>query len=248
VGPTLLEDVFKAVKAALGAKAATQSLVHAIAEIGHGIYRARLLESVRSPSARRQRSEHLQKTSKKISQLADLLQITTPHIRGQLNVLLTKPAGAYFAVQAFEDAGIPIDTEVSIHTPFTREAMSREGSYRAMEAEVAGSRRSAAHNSACGVLSSVLVQLKSRIDTQIALMKSDKGGNPGEVYRRFGIWKLADTYQKHLGERPTTTIGGPFVKLCENVFPLFQIQIDDGLDQAVRRELTKWREQSTART
>jgi hypothetical protein len=231
----------------LGPKAATESLVYAIAEIGHGIHRARLTESSRSPDARSHRKEHLSKTTKMVSRLAALMQTTTPHIRDQLNVLLAPPTGLYLTVRAFEDAGTRIDTEVSIHTRFSREAMSRDGSYRAMEAEVAASRVLAAYNCACRVQSSVLEQLRSPIDIQIALMKSDTGGNPVRIHRRFAIWALADAYHQFLGNPPTTTSTGPFVRLCETVFPLFEIETI-GLDQAVQRELAKWRKKSALRT
>jgi hypothetical protein len=241
------EDILKVVKAALGPQAATDPLARNVAQIGSAIHRARLSESRRSPKARRERLQHLRKTTAKVSQLTDLLQTTTPDIRDQLNILLSEPLGRYLSVQAFEDAGTSIDTETSIHTLRSREGMSRAGPYRAIEVEVAVSRVSAASKSASRVLSSVLVHLKSRMDMQIALMRRAAGGNPGNVYRSFAVQRLADAYQVYLCETPTTTNTGRFVKLCESVLPLFEIELD-GLDQAVQRELTKWRKRSAPRT
>ena len=209
-----LEDISKAVEAALGPQATTGSLVPDIAEIGNAIHRARLSASTRSPKARRERLEHLRKTTAKASQLVDLLQTTTPGIRDQLDVLLSEPVGRYLSVQAFEDAGTVIDTQVSIHTLHSREAtMSREGPYRAIEVEVMASRVFTASKCASRVLSSMLVQLKSRIDMQIALMRRAAGGNPGNVYRSSAIRRLADAYYVHLRKAPTTTNTGRFVKL-----------------------------------
>jgi hypothetical protein len=99
---------------------------------------------------------------------------------------------------------------------------------------VAISRGSAATRSASRILASILKRPRSRIDMQIAIMTSDKGGNFGDVYRRFAIWELAHAYQKHLHKPPNTTNTGRFVKLCESVFPLFEIETA-GLDQAVLR-------------
>lgn len=242
-----VEDIFEAVKAALGPQATTDSFARDTALIGYAIYQARIHEPTRSPKARRERLKHLRKTMAKISQLMDLLQTTIPDIQDQLNILLSESVGTYLSVQAFEDAGIPINTETSIHTLLTREGMSRAGPYRTIEVEVAASRVFAASKNASSVLSSVLRQLKSRIGLQIALMGRAAGGNPGNIYRSFAIQRLADTYHMHLSRAPTTTNTGRFVKLCKSVLPLFEIGLD-GLDQVVQRELKIRRKKSAPRT
>jgi hypothetical protein len=175
--------------------------------------------------------------SAKLGELVRLMSKVRPDTRNSINDLLAELTGTYLSIQAFEDIGIRIDTSVSIHVPSSREAASREGPYRAWESEVATSRRSAAAGTANLAIASFLERLKRPLDLHIDLMRDDKGGNPGNTYRRFAIRQLANAYRRNVG-KPTMTVTGRFMKLCEQVLPLMGIDLR-GLERAVERELTK---------
>jgi hypothetical protein len=229
--------ILKAISAAPIPQAAVASIARHVAEIGFAIERERFKEPNRTPETRRDRRKHLRKMSGRFAELITLMSKARPDTRNSINDLLAEPAGTYLSIQAFESIGISIDTSVSIHVLSSREATSREGPYRALDTEVATSRRSAAARTAHSAIASFLERLKRRIDLHLDLMRDHKGGNPGNAYRRFAIRQLASAYRRHVGS-PTMTVTGRFMKLCEKVLPLLGIELR-GLERAVERELKK---------
>jgi hypothetical protein len=237
--PTPLSEtvILKAIRVVPIPQAAIRPIARHITEIAFAISQGRLSEPNRTPEARRERRELLETMSANLGQLVALRLEAQPTTRNFVNDLLA-PLGDYLSIQTFEDIGIHIDTSVSVHVLSSREAASREGPYRALETEVAASRRSAAGGTAARVIVSFLDRLKRRIDSHLQLMRENKGGRPGNVYRRFAIRQLALAYQQHAGKLPTTSVTGPFMKLCEQSLPLLEIELG-GLERAVGRELNK---------
>jgi hypothetical protein len=72
-------------------------------------------------------------------------------------------------------------------------------------------------------------------------MDENKGGRPGDIYRRFAIRELADAYEQQVKKHPTMSVTGPFMKLCEQSLPLLGIELD-GLERALERALNKRRQ------
>jgi hypothetical protein len=233
--------ILKEIAAVAIPQTAMRPIARHILEIELAIKQGRLSEANHTPEARRERRKLLGKMSTNLCQLATSISKTRADIRDSIDDLLAAPAGDYLSIQAFEDIGIQIDTDVSVHVLCSREGTSRGGPYRAIEPEVAVARRLAARRGASRAIASFLSRLVQRIDLRLRLMNENKGGRPGNIYRHFAIGELADAYEQQVKNPPSTSVTGPFMKLSEQSLPLLGIELD-GLEGAVERELNKRRQ------
>jgi hypothetical protein len=189
-----------------------------------------------TPGGRERRRKEVERLARAFGAAEEALADSTPIVRGELNRLLAPSLGRSLSIHTFEQAGVPVSTEVSIHTLSEREGTRREGPYRALEVEVAEARRLAARNAGHTVLEYHCRYLRESLEGYLKLEKQIKIEFRGDPYRRIVVTFLANGFEDVFGRRPTTTEGGLFVNVCDSVLRLFNLPTD-GLVRAIERLL-----------
>jgi hypothetical protein len=189
-----------------------------------------------TPEGRRRRRTEVERLARAFGAAEEALADSTQIVRGELNRLLAPSLGRSLSIHTFEQAGVPVSTEVSIHTLFEREGTRREGPYRALEVEVAEARRLAARKAGHTVLEYHCRYLRERLEGYLKLEKKLKIEFRGNHYRRIVVASLAIGFEDVFGLRPTPTEGSLFVNVCDAVLRLFNLPTD-GLTRAIERVL-----------
>jgi hypothetical protein len=193
-----------------------------------------------TPKARRGRRTEVQQLAKAFGAVESALAGSTPMVRSEIRRVLADMLGHSLSVHAFEQAREFVSTEVSIHTPHSREGTRREGPYRALEAEVARVRCVAARRAGDRVLDGLCHGLREKLEAYIEREKQLKIEFRGDPYRRIVLTWLADGFEEVFDRHPTPTEGGRFVKVCDAVLGLFDLPTE-GLVKAIERVLKAMR-------
>ena len=189
-----------------------------------------------TPKIRDGRRKEVERLARALGAAEKALMDSTPFVRKELSRILASSLGGSLSIQAFEQARVPVSTEVSIHVPFEREGRAREGPYRALEAEVAKARCVAARQAGHTVLQFHCRDLRNRLERYLRFEKQLKIEFRGDHYRRIVVVALAYGFEEIFGRRPTSTEGGPFVDVCDALLRLFNLPTV-GLTRAIERLL-----------
>ena len=202
-------------------------LAKRICDMGTAIEFERARESERSPEARAARGKHLKALSSKLKTLSELLQFGDDLYAPMTNILTDDLIGRYLSSYAFLLIA-PLE--------YIKPAEDYKADHIWYEIVTMQDRQSTARQQGTAVLGQVLGIIRERIEDQLKLMRSHKGGNPGIKYRRYAIGKLAEAYYQATGKQATAAAGNLFVRLCREAFEALGID-EDGMEAAIAREL-----------
>ena len=154
-----------------------------------------------------------------------------------LDRLLYRGVGSLLSTSALLELGdISVDSEFGFRDQQCRDFRARGGPAPAIEAAMRSRRQLAAQGRAAELLAALLRRMRQCVDDELEAERENRGGSPGNMYRRHAIQRLAAEFEELTGKEPTSTPAGDFVLLCELV--LTSIGLDTtGLESSVSREL-----------
>lgn len=191
--------------------------------------------------------------SRRLAAFEESVAEASPHLTRKLGRFIGPVLAAALNEQAFwgPSQTFPVD-RYSIHDldllecwfdPKTKEHQGVERTsanrfLRRVESHQLQRRYNAAAEEAIPVLRALLRSVHRPVLDFLALSASKDGGSPGKTFRNAAVSHLADVFTEVTGEQPTTSVGGRFVTLCDQV--LIRIGIDPtGLDEAAKRILRR---------
>jgi len=182
---------------------------------------------------------YIRKVSASLTKLANNLTNgdanTDRIIQSQLGTRL----GGLLSHHGFEQL-IRTSPSYEIDTRWTRESSMREGPFRGFEEEMLQRRIIMARQMAPKLLLELVRNLNDPLLRFLEIERQNRGGTPGKLYRNYVISELAPTYERIWGKSPTSTPGGPFVTMCEQILAVIGLDTE-GADKAVPRILKRLR-------
>ena len=205
----------------------------------------RTIEAQAARDAKEAQKKYLKNLSSALGSIWKFLESAENDHTPIFNELTSELLGRYLSSHAFNRVTSqslePSDRERDLRPSI------RDSEYAGIEQAAMHLRQSASRKHGAIALGVLLETIRDRLDRQLRLMKMNKGGNPGNVYRRYSILELARAYREATGKHPTATATGSFVSLCDAVFPILKITCH-GLDKAVENTLSKRRSPKTPRS
>ena len=221
-------------------------LAACVLQLSDAIEFERVRAHERTPDARAAQKNYLRNASKQIDRLWELIRSSDSPNIATFNALTSEVIGRYLSNRSFEQLGVPTSSLAPSDRDLGFRPPIRESTYDWHEQAAISNRQSFAERDGGSALGLVLLRVRERLDRQYELMNDNKGGAPGNAYRRLAIRQLADVFAAAPINPATATAGSLFVKVCAAAFPLLGID-DKGLEKAVDRELRKWREKPVRR-
>jgi hypothetical protein len=222
-------------------QAALAKLRETAAEIVQQIRATEALPLAERRLRRKQRIAALNKISGAFGKVAAALDEFPHSAEPTLDQLLHADLGRLVSSTGFRVLlGMELDASFSTRDLDSRAFNSRGGPAPAIEAEMLFRRQAAARGRSKALLSRFVARVRAALTQELEAERQNRGGNPGQVYRRFVIQALESQFQALTGDVAVTTPAGRFALLCSGV--LESIGSDTtGLDQAIARELSRVR-------
>jgi hypothetical protein len=217
-----------------------EELTAMVVRIGETIAAHRTAMQSRLP--RHERNKALRGISKALVGLERELTLLAGHDGGTLSRIC-----AAILAHQLSNAGIEAGLgraiywpDPSIHLLESREAESREGPYRVLEAEhYHPAREGIMRTQTPEVLQGLFRRLQQRVDAFLALDREhSKGGAQGKPYRKHVIAVLATAFPSLFSIEPTGSPNGKFCTLCELVLTELG-ENTEGIETAIQRFLRK---------
>lgn len=195
--------------------------------------------------------DRIRDLSKALAEAERLLRRRTTYLDYRLGRLLGPRLGMLLSDDAISAlAGARAAPYVSIHYgehlepddddgPDHRISVARYNT--AVRREHLQARQRVTSAEACDVLRAFFHSMNQPLRGYLEVVRNDKGGAPGLIFRNTAIRRLAGIYETLFNKRPTTTENGPFMRFCSAILPAIGIETD-GLRNAVVRELKKLRD------
>lgn len=217
---------------------ATTALRRLVDQIVANIHNhAELSETIKRGRNRRQQLTHIRRLSRLFTHLGEALDDRDLNTDRTIRQLLGSDLGELMSLRGISRlAGMSISSSVSGRILTSRAATRRGGPYEAIEDEIEHRRRAVAEDTAPRLILELVRALNAHLARFLQIQRTNKGGAPGLLYRNYVIDELIPFYRDVCGKGPTTTPGGEFVLLCDQIVTAIGLD-GTGIERAVERRL-----------